>query len=65
MQQCSDPNCNHAVTVTIRDERVIQGAPAEVLVIQCQKTIARVEGEVELKPGADGGLYHAVTLKQC
>lgn len=52
------------VRVEIENESVIGGRPARVLVYEDKKLVVEVEGEVHLRPGADGGYYHCVTLKK-
>ncbi len=52
------------VRVEIESEIGISRRPARVLVYEGDQLVTEVEAEVELKPGADGGYYHCVTLKK-
>lgn len=52
------------VRVEIESERVISDRPARVLVYDNDQLVVEVIAEVELRPGADGGYYHCVTLKK-
>lgn len=52
------------VKVEIKSEIGTSHDPAKVLVYEDDRLVAEVIGVVELKPGADGGYYHCVTLKK-
>ncbi len=52
------------VRVEIRSEIAVSDRPAQALVYVNDQLVAEVIGEVELKPGADGGWYHCVTLRK-
>ena len=52
------------VRVEIKSEIATSDHPACVLVYESDQLVAKVIAEVELKPGADGGYYHCVTLKK-
>ena len=65
MEQCSKPNCTHQVTVNVRDESIVGGMPAEVVVSCCETVITRVVGGITQKIGMDGGYYNVVTLTKC
>ena len=53
-----------AVRVEFESESGTSRDPAKVLVYEDDHLVAEVIAEVELKPGADGGWYHCVTLKK-
>lgn len=52
------------VRVEVESEMGTSDRPACVLVYEGDHLVAKVIAEVELKPGADGGYYHCVTLKK-
>ena len=52
------------VKIEIRSESGISRKPARVRVYKGDRLIAEVIAKVELKPGADGGYYHCVTLEK-
>ena len=53
-----------AIEVKTESEGGCSDRPARVLVYEDGKLVAEVIATVELKPGADGGRYHCVTLKK-
>ncbi len=53
-----------AVRVEVNSEGGASRDPAKVLVYEDDRLVAEVIAEVELKEGADGGLYSCVTLKK-
>ena len=53
-----------AVKVEVKSESGTSRDPAKILVYEDDRLVAEVVAEVELKQGADGGLYHCVTLKK-
>lgn len=51
-----------AIRIEVTSEKGMSLAPAKVLVYENDRLVAEITAEIELKPGADGGLYHCVTL---
>jgi len=51
-----------AVSVEIVQEEATSKKPAQVIVRENGQVVATVEAKIELKPGADSGQYHCVTL---
>lgn len=53
-----------AVEVEVKSEIGTSRDPAKVSVYENGHLIAEVIAEIELKQGADGGLYYCVTLRK-
>ena len=53
-----------SIRVEIESEDNISNRPARVVVYENDRVVQEVIAEVNLKPGADGGWYHCVTLKK-
>ncbi len=53
-----------SVRVEIESEVATSDHPGRILVYDNDKLVAEIIATVELKPGADGGLYNCVTLKK-
>jgi len=53
-----------AIRVEIVSESGTSLDPAKVFVYENDRLVAEVVAEIELKQGADGGLYSCVTLKK-
>ena len=53
-----------AIKIRTESEEGASDRPARVLVYEDGKLVAEVIGKVEMKPGADGGMYPCVTLKK-
>ena len=52
------------VRVELKNEIVISGKSARVLVYHGDELVATVVADTELQQGADSGYYHAVVLKK-
>lgn len=52
------------VRVEVKSEKGSLDEPARVLVYDGSSLVAEVVARVEMKPGADGGLYSCVTLEK-
>lgn len=63
-QAVTTKEASEIIRVDIESEVATSDRPARVLVYERDRLVAEVIAEVELKPGADGGYYHCVTLKK-
>ncbi len=53
-----------AVRIEIKPETLNSREPAKIVVYDGDRLVTEIIAKVELSPGADGGMYNCVTLKE-